>query len=221
MWHIGPPQTTQAAQMMSVWQVFVYAGIAVYAIVAGLIIYAAIAYRCPDRSVRQASATFHKNSKLEIAWTVIPVLIVIGLFVKTYIVEAAVETVHSHPAEIVDVVAYRWSWHFTYPREHIVIDETPNQPPTLVLPVNQITRINLTSSDVVHSFWIPAFMFKRDANPGSVNVFEFKPTIVGTQRGECAEYCGTYHANMVFRVRVVSRPDFDRWVRSQPKSGST
>ena len=221
MWHIGPPQTIQAAQMIGVWQVFVYAGIAVYAIVAGLIIYAAVAYRCRDRSVRQASATFHKNSKLEIIWTVIPVLIVAGLFVKTYIVEAAVETVHAHPAEIVDVVAYRWSWRFTYPREHIVVDGTPDGPPTLVLPVGQTTRINLTSSDVVHAFWIPAFVFKRDANPGMVNVFEFKPTAVGTHLGRCAEYCGTYHANMGFTVRVVSRRDFDLWVQSQPKSSST
>ncbi len=201
--------------MLGDWKVFVFAGIAVYAIVAGLIVWSAVAYRCRDPSIRQSRSTVHENAKLEITWTVIPILIVIGLFIKTYIVEAKVEAVKPHPAQIVDVVGYRWSWRFTYPRNGVVVNGTTASAPTLVLPVNETTRIDLTSSDVIHSFWVPAFLFKRDANPGMINVFDFKPTRIGTYPGSCAEFCGTFHALMDFKVRVVSQADFARWIRSQ------
>lgn len=212
---VAPPDTAQGMEMFSVWKVFVYAGIAVYAIVAALIVWSAIAYRRRDPNVRQARSTVYKNNKLEITWTVIPVLIVIGLFVKTYIVEAKVEAVRKNPTQVVNVVGYRWSWRFTYPQNGVVVNGSTQSAPTLVLPVNETTQINLTSSDVVHSFWVPAFIFKRDANPGSVNVFDLKPTHIGTYPGSCAEFCGTFHAIMDFNVRVVSQDDFARWVRQQ------
>lgn len=212
---VAPPDTAQGMDMLSVWKVFVYAGIAVYAIVGALILWPVIAYRRKDPSIRQARSTVHKNNKLEITWTVIPVLIVIGLFIKTYIVEAKVEAVRQRPAQIVNVVGYRWSWRFTYPQNGVMVNGTTSRAPTLVLPVNETTRINLTSSDVIHSFWVPAFIFKRDANPGSINVFDFKPTRVGTYPGSCAEFCGTFHALMDFNVRVVSQADFATWIRKQ------
>ena len=200
--------------MLSVWTVFIYAGIAVYTIVAGLIIWSAIAYRRRDPNVRQA-AGFHDNPKLEITWTVIPVLIVIGLFVKTYAVEKKVEAVAATPGQVVDVVAYRWSWRFSYPDHHVVVDGSLQSPPTLVLPLGETSEIRLTSSDIVHSFWIPAFIFKRDANPGMTNVFDLKPTRLGTFPARCAEYCGTYHALMAFTVRVVTPTDFERWLKQK------
>ena len=211
---VEPPATVQAAEMRSVWQVFIYAGIAVYAIVAGLILWGALAYPRRNSKIRQA-AKFHQNTALEIVWTVIPVLIVAGLFVKTYVVEAKVEHVSSNPAEVVDVIGYRWSWRFTYPRYGIAIDGSPKVPPVLVLPAGETTRVNLTSSDVIHSFWIPAFTFKRDANPGMNNQFDLTPTRTGTYLGRCAEYCGTFHALMDFKVRVVPRDEFARWIRAR------
>lgn len=212
---VAPPDTAQGMEMLSVWKVLVYAGIAVYAIVGALILWSALAYRRRDPTIRQARSTVYKNIKLELTWTIIPILIVIGLFVKTYIVEAKIETVQQHPAQIVDVVGYRWSWRFTYPRNGVVVNGTTQSAPTLVLPVNETTRIQLTSTDVIHSFWIPAFIFKRDANPGSLNLFDLKPTHVGTYPGSCAEFCGTLHATMDFTVRVVSQDDFARWIREQ------
>src|SRR5581483_4120743 len=197
MWY-APPGTAQGMDLLSVWQLFVYAGIAVYAIVAALIIWSAFAYRRRDPSIVQARETKHKNAPLEITWTVIPVLIVTGLFVRTYMVEARVEAVTPHPTEVVNVLGYRWSWRFDYPRRHVSIDGSPKSPPTLVLPINETTRFNLTSNDVVHSFWVPAFLFKRDANPGMINVFDLKPTREGSFLGRCAEYCGTYHSLMGF-----------------------
>jgi cytochrome c oxidase subunit 2 len=176
-----------------------------------LIAWCIVAYRRRDPNVVQAAA-FHENKMLEMVWTVIPILIVIGLFVKTYISEAKVEAVSTSPAEIVDVAAYRWSWRFSYPRYGIAVNGTLAAPPTLVLPVDETTRINLTSSDVIHEFWVPAFLFKRDAVPGRPTAFDVHPTRIGTYRGECSEYCGTYHALMAFTTRVVSADEYKRWL---------
>jgi cytochrome c oxidase subunit 2 len=211
---LEPPGTVQGVEMLSVWTVFVYAGIAVYAIVSGLILWSAFAYRRRDPSIKQA-ATFHSNIPLEIAWTLIPVLIVTGLFIKTYIIEKKVEAIAASPRQVVNVVGYRWSWQFTYPYHHVVVNGRLQSPPTLVLPLGETTEIRLTSSDVVHSFWIPAFIFKRDANPGMTNVFDLKPDRLGTFPARCAEFCGTFHALMAFTVRVVTPTDFERWVRQQ------
>lgn len=208
------PATVQAGELRSVWEVFIPAGIAVYAIVAGLIAWCAIAYRRRDPAIRQAAA-FHENKPLEILWTIIPILIVIGLFVKTYVVEAKVENLAPNPAETVDVAAYRWSWRFAYPRHHVALNGTTGAPPVLVLPVDETTQINLTSNDVIHEFWVPAFMFKRDAVPGRPSSFDVHPTQIGTYRGVCGEYCGTFHAGMTFSVRVVSAADYARWLAVQ------
>lgn len=208
------PTTLQAGELRSVWEVFIPAGIAVYVIVAGLIAWCTVAYRRRDPSVVQAAA-FHENKTLEIMWTVIPILIVIGLFVKTYISETRVEAVSMNPAEVVDVAAYRWSWRFVYPRHGVAVNGTIGAPPTLVLPLDETTQINLTSNDVIHEFWVPAFLFKRDAVPGRPTVFDLHPARLGTYRGECSEYCGTFHALMTFSVRVVSPADYARWLETQ------
>lgn len=208
------PATLQAGELRSVWELFVAAGIAVYAIVGGLVVWCVIAYRRRDPAVRQG-ATFYQNVRLEILWTVIPILIVIGLFVKTYIVEAKVENVAPNPGEVVDVAAYRWSWRFAYLRHHVAVNGTMSAPPVLVLPVDETTQINLTSNDVIHEFWVPAFMFKRDAVPGRPNTFDLHPTQIGIYRGVCSEYCGTFHADMGFSVRVVSAGDYARWLTVQ------
>ena len=84
-----------------------------------------------------------------------------------------------------------------------------------MLPVGETTRLNVTSVDVDHSFWVPDFLFKRDAIPGLRNVFAWTPTTIGTFRGECGEFCGLDHAVMSFSVKVVSADDFSRWVSAR------
>jgi len=177
--------TLQAEQARNVWLVFVPAGIAVYVIVAGLIVWAAIAYRRRDRSVPQAAA-FHKNIPLEIVWTVIPIAIVAGLFLVSFAAQSHIDSVSKTPDQIVRVEGFRWSWRFLYPREHVAIEGTSLTPPELVLPLGKTTQIELASTDVVHAFWVPAFLFKRDAVPGQPNVFDWSPTRAGTFPGRCA-----------------------------------
>ncbi len=206
--------TSQAAAMFAVWRVFVIAGAAVYVIVAGLILFCAVAYRRRDPSVVQA-ARFYSNIPLEIVWTVVPVLIVGGLFAVTYAGERHVESVVTPPGEVVRVIAFRWSWRFLYPREHVAIEGATGSPPELVLPAGRTTEIRLVSSDVIHSFWVPAFLFKRSAIPGRENIFDFTPTRPGVYPGRCAEFCGTYHAHMSFVVRVVDAQQYARWLRTR------
>ncbi len=206
--------TVQAGSMQRVWVVFLEAGAGVYALVGGLILWSAIAYRRRDRNTVQA-ASFHSNTALEIGWTVVPLLMVVGLFLVTFPAEQHVENLVQPPGEVVQVVGFRWSWRFVYPHEHVVVQGTMQAPPELVLPEDRTTEIRLTSSDVIHSFWVPSFLFKRMAIPGIVNAFDLTPSRPGLFPGRCAEFCGTYHAHMSFTVRVLPAGAFARWVRDR------
>lgn len=203
--------TTQAQILHQDWTVFTLVGLFVAAVVFGLILFPLFVWR---RRKDEYPPQFRQNYKLEIVYTIIPLLMVIALFAVTYRDEIAVEHLEPHPANAVDVLAFQWSWHFHYVGTAINIVGTPNAPPQLVLPVNETTRINLTSSDVNHEFWVPAFLFKRDAIAGIKNSFDLRPIRVGVYLGRCAEFCGFDHALMTFTVRVVSRAAYDRWLHA-------
>ena len=120
--------TQQAGVLHGVWVVFLVVAAIVYVLVAGLIAWAAIAYRRRDPATVQAAA-FHKNVPLEVTWTVVPLVLVAGLFAVTYPAERRVERVVAPAAVTVHVVAFRWSWRFLYPREHVVVEGTAERPP--------------------------------------------------------------------------------------------
>ena len=155
--------TTQAQLLRCDWTVFTFAGLLVAVVVSALIVLPLIAWR---RRSEQYPPQFRRNPKLEISYTIVPLLMVVALFVVTYRNEVAVEHLSPHPANVIDVTAFQWSWRFHYLNTSIDVVGTPHAPPQLVLPVGETTRINLTSSDVNHGFWIPAFLFKRDAVAG-------------------------------------------------------
>lgn len=203
--------TDQATLMHIDWVVFFWAGIGVAVLVWSLILIPTLLWR---RKGDDYPAQVKQNTRLELTYTVIPVLVVAALFWLTLRVEGAVERLIPHPASTVDVTAFRWSWRFDYPGTAISIVGTPQQPPELVLPADQTTQINLRSIDVDHAFWIPAFLFKRDAIPGVVNRFDLRPHTLGVFRGECGEFCGLYHGLMTFRVRVVPRAEYDNWLHA-------
>jgi cytochrome c oxidase subunit 2 len=206
--------TLQAGVLHGVWVVFLAVALGVYVLVAGLILWSVIAYRRRDPATVQAAA-FHKNVPLELTWTVLPLVAVVGLFAVTFPAEQRVESVVTPPAVTVQVTGFRWSWRFLYPREHVVVEGTSDKPPELLLPAGRVSEIRLASSDVIHAFWVPAFLFKRDAVPGAVNVFDLTPQREGVYPARCAEYCGTFHAHMSFVVRIVSPEAFTRWVRER------
>ena len=203
--------SSQATALAADWRVFGFAALAVLLFVWALILFAAFRFRRTGRNPEPRSQKAN-NTPLEITWTVLPLLLVIGLFVLTYKIETAVEALHPAPALQIAVNAYRWGWTFDY-RGGPTINGTQQHPPELVLPLGERAAIQLTSSDVDHAFWIPDMLFKRDAIPGRVTAFDLTPTQTGTFLGRCAEFCGLNHALMTFTVRVVRPDDYRRWLR--------
>ncbi|TAN25227.1 MAG: cytochrome c oxidase subunit II [Actinomycetota bacterium] len=203
--------TTQGQNEFHLWQGFILTAIVVGIVTWGALFYAVFKFRrCGDQIPKQT----HSNLKWELIYTIIPVLIVIGLFAATYVTENEITNVSSHPALRVTVVAYQWGWKFEYPGGVNIVPKGANYP-TLELPEGKTTTIKLVSNDVVHGFYIPEFNFSRYALPGVTNYFDFKPTRAGYFEGRCSQLCGLYHAEMLFHVRVVSSSDFNNWLTTQ------
>ena len=208
--------TVQSEEMHAMWVVFFWTGRGVAAVIFGLIGWCVWRYRrAPDDD--GFPVQFRRNSRMEVVYTGVPILMVCALFAVTYAAERHVETIAPHQNVVVDVTGYRWSWRFVYPELGVTLAGSPSTPPVFELPVDQTTRIDLTSVDVNHAFWVPDFLFKRDAIPGTRNVFDWTPKTLGLYRGECGEFCGIHHADMSFGVRVVSASDFARWVATRQR----
>lgn len=201
----------QALALRLDWWVFIVAGWIVWAIVIGLILYCCVRWR--NRG--QKPEEFTKNTKIELISVIVPLLIVAALFVFNQRQEDVVDALAATPQNRIDVTAYRWSWKFSYVGTPVTVYGTPMQPPTLYLPEGKVTQIALTSTDVTHSFWIPALLFKRDAIPGLINRFDLTPTKLGRYPSRCAQFCGLDHAFMTFTVRVVSPAAYDRYLASR------
>ncbi len=230
--------TTQGHDIFKLWSGMMIAGVIVAILVWALIFWAVFRYR-RSRVGPRIPRQFHSNIPIEIIYTTIPVLIVAGIFWATVVTENNVDTVVKNPAEIVHVTAYRWGWRFAYfsgsgADQHVLVQTsgtpsgaalpvTSSAYPQLVLPVNATARIDLVSADVVHEMWVPAFDFGRYALPGHENTWDFTPNTLGVFRGQCAEYCGLYHAEMLFSVKVVPDAQFQQWLSahsSSPKGGA-
>ncbi len=152
-------------------------------------------------------AHIHGNTTLEIIWTVVPVLIV-AYFGYLGVVTLRDVTAAGPDEMVVRVTGSQWSWKFEYPRQGLTSSE-------LVLPVNRDVRFDITSIDVIHSFWVPEFRVKQDAVPGAVNPLRVTTSVVGEYKVRCAEICGLVHAGMLAPVRVLPRADFDAWVAAE------
>ena len=128
--------------------------------------------------------------------------------------------VRTEPPQVqIRVEAFQWEWTFLYLQEGIFVSgKTLVKPAEMVLPVDEPVRITLTSRDVIHSFFVPDLLFKRDAIPGRTTTFEFTPTQIGTFPAQCAEFCGLWHSRMTFDVKVVSSLDYQAWIKQQRKA---
>lgn len=215
---LPPLLTEQAETAAGVWHLFLWLALGVFAMVFVMTMYVVIRFRRRRDSMPEQT---HYRIAIEIAYTVIPLLLVIGLFAVTVRSLDEVDATSS-PDLQVNVLGSQWQWRFTYPRSHVVIRGRGTARPELVLPAGAAVRFRLESADVIHSFWIPGFLFKRDLIPGSVSTFDVtvKHTTGTWADGVCAEFCGIYHDRMQFSVTVVSRADFDRWIDEQKKDQS-
>ena len=209
--------TEQGERIFGLWQVFFWAGIGVAAIVYGLIGWSLLRYRLRRHADDGAlGRAFHANLPLEIVYTAIPVVIVIVLFTLSYRAETDVSSVSAAPDVTLRAEAFSWGWRFGFPDLGVEVVSQPSGEgvpgPEIWLPLGETTRIVLTSNDVIHAFWVPDFLYKRDALPGRTNVFDVTPTRQGTYHGVCSEFCGLNHAYMTFTLRVVAPSEFEAWI---------
>ncbi|MBW7996205.1 MAG: cytochrome c oxidase subunit II [Candidatus Glassbacteria bacterium] len=174
----------------------------------GLLIYAIFKFR---KQPGREAATFHDNPKLEIFWTLTPAVVLVFVALSTY---QLIDKINYSPESDVQVelTAQRFFWKYHYPEYGITIVEEP-----LVVPAEKVITLLGTSVDVIHSWWLPAFGVKKDLIPGRITEVWFKAR-PGTYKGQCAELCGTLHAEMLIDVEVVSQAEFEEWVRQKKKS---
>lgn len=207
------PITPQGERVASIWTGSWIAAFAVGAGVWGLIFVAVVRFR--KRSDELPSQVRY-NLPVEVLYTVVPFIIVAALFYFTARDESYLDRTTAHPAVKIGVIGFRWNWQFRYidandPNKVVgQVTGRPGEPAQLVLPTDRSIRFIETSPDVIHSFWVPEFLFKRDVVPGRTNQFEIsKITRTGTFVGRCAELCGTDHDRMNFQVKVVPPAEYD------------
>ena len=218
------PATTEGAGIANLWQGAWIAAWAVGILTWGLMIWASVAYLRRWRRNREMPKQTAYNIPLEILYTIVPLVMILGLFVFTIREQTPLIAVKNDQKETVNVVGFRWAWAFNY-KGHDTYDVGNPEGnagglPTLWLPVNEKIRFELTSPDVIHSFWVPDFLFKMDVIPGRENVFELTPNKLGTFAGKCTELCGTYHSQMLFNVKVVTREEFDAHLEALKAAGN-
>ena len=222
--NIFTPVSTPADSIFGL-SIFVMLNVtAIFIVVFALLAYVAVRFRRRSADDNQEPAQIYGSTQVELAWTVIPVLIVLALFLAAARVIASVQH-PSRPSGTVEVVVigHQYWWEYRYPDLNIV---TANE---LHVPVSDPehptpTFLTLLSADTLHSFWVPRLSGKTDLIPNHPNLMWIDPHEKGVFLGQCAQYCGTQHAKMLLRVYVQSREQFDSWVHLQqqahPKGGT-
>lgn len=229
-WRFGWPNgiTDQATDMRKLWTWTCIVALLVGLLVWGLIIWSIIRYRRRGDELPRQTAY---NLPLEIVYTIFPFIIIAGLFFFTVRVQDRVMARSDHPDTTIAVNAFKWNWQFVYPDSKgpdgkpVNTIGTSDTIPILVLPTDRKVRFEVASADVIHSFWVPEFLFKLDVIPGNENgrnnVFEITARQKGAYVGRCAELCGQYHAFMNFEVRTVSPQDYDRYIAAREQGQTT
>ena len=213
--NIFAPETTPARSIYDLSMFVLGITGVIFLVVGGLIVYAVLKFRATRDNLDREPAQVYGSNQIELAWTVIPILIVIVLFLATARGIHAVQDA-AKPANALDVTAigHQFWWEFRYPALGIV---TANE---LHIPVSdpahpRPTFLKLLSADTDHSFWIPQLGGKTDLIPNHPNTMWMDPRRTGVFLGQCAQYCGTQHGKMLLSVKVESADDFDVWVRGQ------
>jgi cytochrome c oxidase subunit 2 len=181
-----------------------------------LIAYTTVRFRARRTDADREPPQIYGSNQLELAWTVVPIIVVFVLSLVTVRTILALQIDERPEGWLpVTVVGHQWWWEFQYPEHGIT---TANE---LHLPVDRATFLDLRSADVVHSFWVPQLAGKTDVIPNHENHMWIEPSTTGLFVGQCAEYCGTQHANMLLRVYVHTREDFELWAAAEARDAVT
>ncbi|HKT56701.1 MAG TPA: cytochrome c oxidase subunit II [Microbacterium sp.] len=231
------PATNRTEMVSSLWVNSWIVLLAVGIVTWGLMLWAMVVYR-RRKGQTGLPVQLRYNMPIEIFYTVVPLILVIGMFAFTARDQTILETQNEHPDVSITAIGKQWAWDFQYngtqpdnsdavwsmgvqavPDAGGNVDQ--NKLPTLYLPVNESVRIDLESRDVIHSFWIIDFLYKKDLYIGRDNSWSFTPTREGTYQGKCAELCGEYHSAMLFRVKVVSQAEYQAHLDALRAEGNT
>jgi cytochrome c oxidase subunit II len=192
--------------------IYVPIAIGVFVLIVVVVLAVVLIYR---RRPPERAARWHEHNRLEGSYAVLLACVAAFLLYLTFTTEHTVDTVanQQHPSVVIKVTASKWEWAFTYPSYGFTVRSGTVDHQPLVVPAGEAVRFEITSADVIHSFWIPALRYKRDAIPGSTQIatLVFRP---GVFPGQCAEFCGLRHADMIFTARAVSPTAFATWARS-------
>ena len=221
----------QAHTMHGMWVGSTIAALAVGVLVWALIFWCVVRYRQRPGDTELPAQTRY-NLPIELIYSVVPFLVIAVLFFYTAVNQTSVDKISANPQVTVDITSFKWNWQFTYEGQDNV-DSSGNQIttigdsdyiPVLVVPAGETILFKEHSQDVIHSFWVPALLFKRDVFPGDVHN-SFEVTIdadkTGAYVGRCAELCGTYHSQMNFEMRVVSPADYQAYLNARRSGQST
>lgn len=235
-----PGVTDQTDGIVALWTGSWVAALCVGVLVWGLLIWCVIVYR-KRKDDHQLPVQLRYHLPLELLYTFVPILMVGVLFFFTVKTQDSITQVDPDETDVhIQVYGRQWSWDFNYldydvwdrgdPADlnnistgQAGLDEyaAQDQIPTLYLPVGETVEFTLNSRDVVHSFWIPEFLYKIDTTPGRTNTFQVTPQVIGDYFGRCAELCGEYHGYMLFNVKVVSAEDFSAHMADLAAAGQT
>jgi cytochrome c oxidase subunit 2 len=207
------------AEYDHVFDIYVPIGVGVFLLFAALIVIFAVRGR---RRPLAGVSRRHENNRLEAGYAVLLACVVGFLLYVTFSAEHQIDTVamREKPAFTIDVVGSKWEWTFYYPATGVERHSGTVGHQSLVVPVNEPIRFDITSRDVIHAFWIPEIGFKRDAIPGAREVVVLAFDQRGRFLGRCAQFCGLRHADMWFPVDVVSASRFRAWVSSRGRTGA-
>lgn len=216
------PATKQGNDVLQLWRIVLTAGVVLGVFVVGLILWSVVRYRRPKgTSPGTLPKQVREHIPLEIFYTAVPLVVVAVLFGLSMRTQHRVTRLSPNPDLAVDVTGFQWGWRFAYPAQGVTVVGDANNPPTLVLPVDATIRLHLVAADVIHSFFVPDFLVKKDMIPGIDNELQVQPTRLGHFGGVCAEFCGLDHTRMTFSVDVVTPQDFAAFAaRAQPVPGS-
>jgi len=217
--------TSQGDSVIEIWRVFLVLAALVALLIYVLTCYVIISSLRRRRVANAAAPTkglhadspiprqHQYNTRLEIFYTAVPVLLVGFLFVFSFSRGAVLTDIQPQPDLNVTALGFQWGWQFIYTDQNVTVAGDPTTPPTLMLPVGRTVHFTIKSNDVIHSFWVPDFLEKRDMVPGIVNNVDVNVKAPGEWTGRCAEYCGFNHWMMTFTAKAVPAVDFDQWLK--------
>jgi len=214
--------TDRSHSVKSLYDIVFYIAAAIFVIVEVLIVFTVFRYRRKPGDDTLPPQT-HGNNVVEVIWTAIPTIIVAFLFVLSW---QSLNTVEAKvPSDVhIRALAARYQWQFDYLDASGKTLFTQSLPTGadggMVVPVGEPVLVSLRSTDVIHAFYVPKFLFKRDVIPGKENTFNFTVDEPGTYRGQCAELCGAFHGSMVFEVQAVTKDKYDAWLKAQIEKAS-